>query len=110
MAITSSIDVDELVKSQFFRFAVILAKPMLVPDGVQDDGPGSRSPEAIEMTEFRGLPGLRSGIPDCVATGKTMHIRLFVIPGSTRNPLFFSVLSYWMPDQVRHDRHKFNVF
>jgi len=33
----------------------------------------------------------------------------FVIPGLTRNPLFFKVLLYWMPDQVRHDWQKINA-
>jgi len=39
-----------------------------------------------------------------------MHIGVFVIPGLTRNPLFFQVLRYWMPDQARHDKQKLNTF
>jgi hypothetical protein len=30
-----------------------------------------------------------SGETDCVAIGKTTHIAVFVIPGLTRNPVFF---------------------
>jgi hypothetical protein len=30
-----------------------------------------------------------SGETDCVVIGKTTHIAVFVIPGLTRNPVFF---------------------
>jgi phosphoserine phosphatase len=65
----------------------------------------------IALLDWSRIPKLISPpLRECVVTGKTTHIRLFVIPGLTRNPLFFNALRYWMPDQVRHDRHKFNVF
>jgi hypothetical protein len=47
---------------------------------------------------------------DCVAIGKTPQIGVFVIPGLTRNPFFFKILRYWMPDQVRHDSYKLDAF
>jgi hypothetical protein len=54
----------------------------------------------------------RSGHPHsgCVTIGKTMHIGVFVIPGLTRNPLFFQSFTLLdagsvipVPDQVRDD-------
>jgi hypothetical protein len=33
----------------------------------------------------------------------------FVIPGMIRNPFFFKVLQFWMPDQVQHDGQKSNA-
>jgi hypothetical protein len=32
-------------------------------------------------------------VADCVTIGKTTHIGVFVIPGLTRNPLFFQSFS-----------------
>jgi hypothetical protein len=46
----------------------------------------------------------------CVTIGKTTHIGVFVIPGLTRNPLFFQSITLLdagsvipVPDQVRDD-------
>jgi len=40
-----------------------------------------------------------------------MHdIAFIVIPGLTRNPVFFNSLYFWMPDPVRHDNQKNNIF
>jgi hypothetical protein len=47
------LNIDAFVKSPN---PVTPAKPVPVPDQVRDDGSGSRSPEAIEMTGFRLSP------------------------------------------------------
>jgi hypothetical protein len=47
---------------------------------------------------------------DCDMIDKNTNIAVFVIPGLTRNPLFFQFFTHWMPDQVRHDRQKLNAF
>jgi len=33
----------------------------------------------------------------------------FVIPGLTRNPVFFYALQDWMPDRTRHDKEKYHA-
>jgi hypothetical protein len=58
-----------------------------------------------------------SGETDCIAIGKTTHIAVFVIPGLTRNPVFFQSVTLLdagsvIPDLIRdrHDRHKLSTF
>ena len=54
-------------------------------------GDGGKQPvhERGWIEESIVLKSLDSGLPDCVAISQTANIRLFVIPGLTRNPLFF---------------------
>jgi hypothetical protein len=53
----------------------------------------------------------------CVTFSKTRHSSVFVIPGLTRNPLFFQSITLLdagsvIPDLIRdrHDRHKLDAF
>jgi hypothetical protein len=49
-------------------------------------------------------------LSDCVTIGKTTHIGVFVIPGLTRNPLFFQSFTLLDAGRDRHDRHKLDAF
>jgi hypothetical protein len=58
---------------------------------------------------YQSLNFMDSRLRDCVVIGKTTHIGVFVIPGLTRNPLFFQSFTLLdagsvIPDLIR-DRH-----
>ena len=74
--------------------------PRLSPAQADDGGRGGRV-----FTPTRTLPRQRL----CRNAQNDIYYCL-VIPGLTRNPESFHSIRCWMPDQVRHDEQKLDVF